>query len=222
MLGNTGIGKTVSLNYFLRRVLQRGYRVLFETREMRYFFHDGTVEWEMLSQKELETFRYYRSVLLLVDHQQGQPPPFCDAFIVAPVAPDAVTCSEWHKNRCFRLWMPLTTCAEVMAMNQIEPRLDEGLLREWMAECGPIPRHLFEKDRKSAERLVSSKIAAFDFAKCRTLGLLQSGELPDTWDVLHVTTKDLRSPSRVNWASPWVNKCWREDIKAISLWIWST
>ncbi len=61
--------------------------MLFETRERRFYFHDGTVEWEELSGIELARHRYYRSVLLLVDHQQGQPPPFCAAFTVAPVSP---------------------------------------------------------------------------------------------------------------------------------------
>ena len=45
LLGNTGIGKTAAINYFLRRALEAEYRVLVETRERRYYFHDRTVEW---------------------------------------------------------------------------------------------------------------------------------------------------------------------------------
>jgi hypothetical protein len=209
VLGNTGIGKTVSLNYFLRRALEKEYRVLFETREMRYFFHDGTVEWEQLSSGKLGHYRSNRSVLLLVDHQQGQPPPFCAAFTVAPVSPDPANYKEWRKNRCFQLWMPLTTRSEVLAMNKIEPRLKDGLLRDLLAEFGPIPRQLFEKNREAAKKLLLAKVASFDFGKCRTLGMLDSGELPESkeglsWWVLHVTTEDLLVASKINWATPWV------------------
>ena len=44
LLGTPGIGKTVSMNYFLHRALNVGYKVLFETRERRFYFHDGVVE----------------------------------------------------------------------------------------------------------------------------------------------------------------------------------
>lgn len=206
LLGNTGIGKTVALNYFLVRALEKNYRVLFETRQMRYYFHDGTMEWEKLSGTELDNLRYDSQVLFLVDHEIGKSPPCVDAFTVAPVSPDPANYSEWDKNRVARCWMPLTTSREIIAMNSVEPRMSDANLAALLDQYGPIPRSIFRHDQPSAEGLLKSNIASFDYAECRKRGVLVSGELPETkhglsWWILHVTTSDLRVPSKISWAT---------------------
>jgi hypothetical protein len=37
IMGNSGIGKTFSMNYYIVQALRKNYPVLIETREMRYF-----------------------------------------------------------------------------------------------------------------------------------------------------------------------------------------
>jgi len=94
-------------------------------------------------------------------------------------------------------------------MNSIEPKIDAHALEELMVKYGPIPRQLFRRDQETGVQLLQSKIAAFDLQKCRDLGVLVSGELPESksglsWWILHVTTTDLRKPSCVSWATTYV------------------
>jgi len=208
LLGNTGIGKTVALNYFLVRALQKNYRVLFETREMRYYFHDDTMEWEDILESGLRHHRSFPDVLFLVDHEIGKSPPCVPAFTVAPVSPDPANYGEFKKNRVLRLWMPLTSREELVAMNSIEPMFDENKLEERLQEFGPIPRLVFaDDDGLRGNRVdLSGKIKSFDFLRCQQSGMLLSGELPEdkgglSWWILHVTTRDLRAPSKISWAT---------------------
>ena len=141
-----------------------------------------------------------------MDHEIGKSPPCVPAFTVAPVSPDPVNYSEWDKNRVVRRWMPLTTSSEIIAMNSVEPRLSDDVLAALIDQYGPIPRPIFRRDQDSAQQLLNSKIASFDYAECRKRGVLVSGELPETkhglsWWILHVTTSDLRVPSKVSWAT---------------------
>jgi DNA replication protein DnaC len=46
ILGNSGIGKTVSLNYILIRALKKGIRLLYETRLTRYYVDGNNVQSE--------------------------------------------------------------------------------------------------------------------------------------------------------------------------------
>jgi hypothetical protein len=209
ILGNTGIGKTAALNYFLRCALKKKYRVMFETRERRFYFHDDTMEWELISDRDLRQPSGDRSVLLLVDHQQDRSPVWRDAFTVAPVSPDPANYKEFKKNRCLRLWMPLTSKSELIAMNDVEPQLTDKVLLERLEQFGPIPRLVFEKETNQEGISVDleGKVKAFDFVKCCESNMLCTGELPEekdglSWWILHVTTENLKVPGKINWATP--------------------
>lgn len=207
LLGNTGIGKTAAINYFLRRALEAEYCVLVETRERRYFFHDGTVEWEELEASALHHHRANPAVLFFVDHQQDRSPPFCDAFTVAPVSPDPANYKEFKKNRCLRLWMPLTSREEILAMNTVEPRMGNDVILSRLDHFGPIPRLVFEKEgnQEAIQADLAGKIDAFDFARFRRSNMLHTGERPEekdglSWWILHVTTENVKVPSKMGHA----------------------
>jgi|JI10StandDraft_1071094.scaffolds.fasta_scaffold72197_2 hypothetical protein len=224
LLGNTGIGKTVALNYFLLRALEKNYLVLFETRKMRYFFHDDTMEWEKLSGTELDNHRYDSSVLFLVDHEIGKSPPCVHAFTVAPVSPDPANYGEFKKNRVLRLWMPLTSREEVVAMNTVEPKFDTQKLEERLQEFGPIPRLVFADDDgvRANQDDLAAKIVSFDFLRCQQSGMLRSGELPEdkgglSWWILHVSTDDLKGPSKIVWATQGIMRKVLEKFKGRNL-----
>ena len=114
LLGTPGIGKTVSMNYFLHRALNVGYKVLFETREERFYFHDGVVESELLEGRVLSNIHGDPAVFFLVDHQQNQPPPFVKSFTVAAMSPDQRNYKEFVKNRCKVYFVPLPLRARLL------------------------------------------------------------------------------------------------------------
>ncbi len=207
VLGNTGIGKTVALNYFLKQALEKGYRVLFETRGKRFYFHDGIMEWEDLWEGGLRAVRSDSSVLFLVDHEIEKSPPCVEAFTMAPVSPNPVNYEEWGKNRCSRLWVQLTTEAEFDSMNSVEPLLSDPELRRRLDLYGPIPRVMFQFDQESCELMLRTKIVSLDYGACRKLGVFMSGELPESkhglscWWVLRVTTNNLKGPTNITWAT---------------------
>lgn len=115
VLGNSGIGKTVSLNYILMRALKEGIRVLFETRNTCYYFNGNTIQKEsVFTGTEQEKMRDDRAVLLLHDHQARREPPliFNGAFVVAPVSPDPINYKEFRKHTALELWfhfLPVTS-----------------------------------------------------------------------------------------------------------------
>ena len=206
ILGNTGIGKTVMLNYFLKRALEKGYRVLFETREERYYFHDGTVDCERLSEMNLDRFRYDRSVLFLVDHLIDRSPPTCNAYTVAPMSPDPSNYNEFRKNRCGVLWVPLPSNEEILLMNNAEFNIVD--IQDRLELFGPIPRSVFTpaKDMDALHAQLAGKIESFDYEEFVSSSMAITGELPEkkgglSWWVVHVTTKNLRVASEVRWAS---------------------
>ena len=157
LLGTTGIGKTAALNYFLIRALKTGIKVLFESREYRYFFSDGTVLKSDVLFGGLSEHRHDRSVLLLIDHQINCSPPICSAFTVAPMSPDPLYYKEFEKNDCCTLWMPLTTEAEIIAMNKCsDSPMDAMELTRRIELFGPIPRQVFKHDRETTTRTLAS------------------------------------------------------------------
>ena len=127
------------MKYFLLQAVRAGYRVLFETREKRFFFHDNAVESELIDDRGLRHYRGERDVFFLVDHLQDNPPPFCDAFTVAAMAPDTRTYKEFKKTPCDVLWMPLTSENELIAMNSVELHLPVPELQKHMMKFGADP-----------------------------------------------------------------------------------
>jgi hypothetical protein len=182
LLGNTGIGKTVSMNYFMLMALRAGYRVLFETREERHWLHDGIMESEPLVRDALIDFRFERDVFFLVDHPQGQAPPFAKAFTVAAMSPDMSTYKEFKKTRCTVLWMPVTTENELIAMNDIEFKVPVGELQTRVSMHGPNVRHAFHRDQDAVLGDLRAKISAFDYEKCLKRGVLISSDLPPEFE----------------------------------------
>ena len=102
IVGNPGIGKTASMNYYIAMALRENYPVLIETRDHRYFIDSGAddAQVEKLSDGILEDKRFDRSVLFFHDHQPGREPPIIDsgAFTVAPVSPAIVNLKEYSKH----------------------------------------------------------------------------------------------------------------------------
>ena len=209
VLGNSGIGKTVALNYFLLRAIQDGIPVLFETRQTRYYFTNSMAESEnVLIVQNLIRFRNDKSVLLLHDHQPHTEPPLIDegAFTVAPVSPDPMNCKEYRKHYSMSLWMPLPTKSELIAMNSVEPQLESRDLEERVSLYGPIPRLVFAIDQRECQKMLSSKISSFDLGK-HYLNMLNQAELPEdkhglSWWIVHVDAEsNLREPSKIRWAT---------------------
>jgi hypothetical protein len=94
-------------------------------------------------------------------------------------------------------------------MNAVEPQLTGSVLLERLEQFGPIPRLVFEKEinQEAISADLEGKIKAFDFVKCRKSNMLHTGELPEekdglSWWILHVTTKNLKVPGKINWATP--------------------
>jgi hypothetical protein len=210
LIGTTGIVKTVSMNYFMLCALKAGYKVLFETREKRFFLHDGVMESEELDDKELRVIaRDDRKVFFLVDHKQGEEPPMVPAFTVAAVSPDRKSYKEFKKHDCFVLWMPLTTANEIIAMNSKEWKLGESVLEARLNGYGPIVRHVFRFDQEDAKRDLKTKIKSFDYDTCLKRDILMSSDVPAefvgmSWWVLHVTTENFRVASKVLWGSRYI------------------
>ena len=182
VLGNSGIGKTISLNYILIRALKEGIRVLFETRDTRYYFNGNIIQQESVTHgTELEKMRRDRAVLLLHDHQARREPPliFNGAFVVAPVSPDPINYKEFRKHNTLELWLPLPTRNELVAMNSIEPNLSLAELFRRISLYGVIPRTVFAPDQNTIKRRLDSKISSFEVGK-HFLNMLNSAKLPES------------------------------------------
>ena len=94
-------------------------------------------------------------------------------------------------------------------MNSIEQTVELQELEDRIATYGPIPRQVFNVDRNYVKATLESRIASFDYSTVRRMGLMQSAYVPKdfdgmSWWVLHVTTENLRQPSKILWASTWV------------------
>lgn len=208
--GNSGIGKTVALNYFLIRALQKEIPVLFETRNARYFFRGSTVvrESTVLNDRMLARYRDDRDVLILHDHLPGSEPPLIvdGGFVVAPVSPDIKNFHEFCKHDALKLWMPLPTVEELVAMNSIEPKIPQFELQKRITAYGTITRSVFSEDQQATMCELAGKIMSFEFGR-NFLHMLSNAELPEnkhglSWWILHVdATEDLRRVSTIRWAS---------------------
>jgi hypothetical protein len=170
ILGTPGIGKTASMSYFLHRALNAGYKVLFETRETRFYFHDGIVESEPLEERALSRVRSDPAVFFLVDHQQDRPPPFVDAFTVAAMSPDQRNYKEFIKNRCRPYFAPLPSEREVIAMNSVWPQLSSEELQSCLECYGPIPRRVFGDDQTWFQDDLATKISSFNYQVVLNMG----------------------------------------------------
>jgi hypothetical protein len=205
LLGTPGIGKTVSMNYFLMRALQAGYKVLFETRERRFYFHDGVVESERVYHSALSVIDADPNVFFLVDHQDQRAPRYVDAFTVAAMSPDPRVYKEFIKNRCVQFWVPLPSESEIIAMNSVEPQLPSDELQSRLATFGPILRSVFAVDQGACKAVMGSRISSFDYGRVARLRVLDAEVLPKefpglSWSVLHLTTENYRA-TKVVWAS---------------------
>ena len=149
IVGNPGIGKTASMNYYIAMALRENYPVLIETRDKRYFIDSGAddvqVE-DVLIGIKLRAMRFDPSVLFFHDHQPGAEPPIIDsgAFTVAPVSPAIVNLKEYSKHVCLELWMPLPKFEEVLAIKSvIRPSMSNDELQRRCDLVGPILRQVF-------------------------------------------------------------------------------
>jgi hypothetical protein len=214
VLGNSGIGKTISLNYILIRALQKGIRVLFETRDTHYYFNGNNIQEESIFSvnTELENIHCDRAVLLLHDHQACCEPPliFNGAFI-APILPDPINYKEFQKHNILELWLPLSTQNELVAMNSIKPNLAFAKLFQRVSLYGEIPRTIFAPNQNTIKRRLDSKISSFKLGK-HFLNMLNSAELPESqhglsWWVVHVSSSsDLQSIHSIKWASDMIHE----------------
>lgn len=204
--GNSGIGKTASLNYFLIRALQNGIRVLFEDHSNRFFFDGTRVESECLFETGLIKYRNYRDVLVLHVHQPGSEPPliFNGAFVVAPVSPDPKLYHQYSKHRVLNLWMPLTTADELVAMNSVEPKLEASELQRRIATYGPLPCPVFSVGQRAMLDKLTGMIYSFELGR-KFLRMLSRVELHKPgfyWWIVHIdATEDLQGVSKIHWAS---------------------
>ncbi len=149
---------------------------------------------ELLEEGHLRWVHGERNVFFLVDHQQGQAPPFADAFTVAAMSPDMSTYKEFKKTRCMVLWMPMTTENELIAMNDIEFKVPADELQSCISTHGPSIRLAFGRNRMAVDNELMSRISAFDYEKCLKRGVLISSDLPPefegmSWRILNVTTE---------------------------------
>ncbi len=196
LLGTPGIGKTVLMNYFLHRALNTGYKVMFETQERRFYFHDGVVESELLETHALSNFRHDSTVFFLVDPQQKKPPPFVEAFTVAAILPDEENYKEFAKNLCTLRWMPLPSAAEVVAMNSVDPQLPLEELQSRLEHYGPIPRRGFSRDQEQTQSVLRAQFFRLPGGAHQGAveGRFQSEQLWGlSWMALRLATEGFRS-----------------------------
>jgi hypothetical protein len=203
IMGQPGIGKTVSSNYYLLRAIQAGYPVLLETQSQRFWFPAGEDDAQVENLGSLYLCRYYqmRGVILLHDHQRGKQPPQLTggAFVVAPMSPDIDNHHDFSKQSCLELWMPLPTKDELWAMNSASSwpksreRFDEL--------CGKFGQRLriVLGDNAAAQRAESAQasgILDFDLHYFLSRGGLVDSiartklRLAQPWSVVQVDTTD--------------------------------
>ena len=217
ILGNSGIGKTASMNYYIMMAVRKGYPVLVETRAFRYYIDvgsDDAMREPVLPGGKLLGLRSDHKILLFHDHQPNAEPPLIDGgvFTVAPVSPDNGNKKEYSKHRCLELWMPLPSFHELKAMrSKLYPTMTGEEFRRRFDLVGRIPRHIFSPDFANVELQLENKIIAFGVKDFIASEMFLSGFIPQadfrglSWWVVHVDVKHpLNRKVIIDWASPYV------------------
>lgn len=216
ILGNSGIGKTASMNYYIIQALRKNYPVLIETRELRYFIdsHSDDVQYEKLnSSTGLVDKRDVRSVLLFHDHQPNTEPPILDtgAFTVAPVSPAEANMKEFVKHKCLELWMPIPTLQEIIAMKGvIAPDMKDIEFQRRLSIVGNLPRLVFNSNFPKVMEKLNSRIASFDVNSFITSTMFSEGLIPRdrnglSWWIVRVSGgENLDATLSMSWGSDYI------------------
>ena len=216
ILGNSGIGKTASLNFYIVQAVRKKYPVLIETREMRYFIDSGSDD--VLSEEigvigSLSSKRKDKSVLFFVDHQPNSEPPSLDtgAFAVAPVSPAQANMKEFSKHKCRELWMPLPKLEEMIAMKTvIAPDMQDDDFQKRLNLVGCMPRLIFASDFRNVKVKLNTRILEFDVNSFITSSMFTRGLIPRdhdglSWWIVRVSGQEnLEYPLTISWGSDFI------------------
>ena len=216
ILGNSGIGKTVSMNFYLKKAIEQHYPVIMETRRSRYYFEPGNDDvWKehVKLGAELVKLQEDTSVLLFHDHEQKKEPPILDngAFTVAAVSPDTSNCKEYSKHKCLELWLPLQSIDEIRGMRDIiKPFINDEELNKRISYVGRNVRNIFAPNFQKVLVKLDERILEFDLDKFITSEMFTRAMIPNSisglsWWVVHVdASPDLESYGKIDWASDYV------------------
>jgi hypothetical protein len=217
IMGQPGIGKTVSANYYLLRAVQAGYPVLLETQRRRFWFSSDVddTEIELLTESRLQVHARRKDVLFLHDHQRGRQPPIIrgGAFVVAPMSPDITNYHDFGKDSCRELWMPLPTKDELWAMNLASTSQRPREQFEQLCDTYGLRLHIILGDEDAIKRAGQAQVAglyAFDLHKfLRTGGGIMetfrntSNPEGQPWSVVQVdASEDYLHPTALAFVTP--------------------
>ena len=222
IIGQPGIGKSVSLNVYIRMAVIDGIDVLVETRSDRYYISKDSddILHEPLGKMELIDHRERPDVLIFHDHQPKMEPPILnnEGFLVAAVSPDVNSFHEFIKQRPLQIWMPSPTLAEILAMNTLStPRSSDEIIISRVETVGPVIRYVLSDDDEYNKRVCDMENIAESFELSNAIvNFLRTGYVPKgrdgmmSWKLFLVDgVIDYRAPSIVKWIS--------NDIRDIAL-----
>lgn len=218
LVGNSGIGKTMSMNYYILQAVQAGIPVVVETRTKRFFVDTGADD-ALVEDLHLGTTLKWlcdrHDVLFFHDHSRKQEPPIIDdgAFTVAAVSPDVTNFQEFQKHKCLTMWVPLPAYEELWQMvNAVASRLTYQDFLNRVQQYGRVIRQIVRGDQGYSFFLLEQRINQFDVEKFVNSSLVTEQVLPMdsmglSWWIVHVDADpSLEKPGAVEWASPEIER----------------
>ena len=213
IIGQPGIGKSVSLNVYIRMAIKDGIDVIVETRSDRYFISKDSndILEEPLGGTELIAYRSASDVLIFHDNPYNKDPPLLDnqGYVIAAVTPDYSSFSYFIKQPTLQLWMPLPTLSEIHAMNSLSPHpLSDEIITKRVETVGPLIRYVLTDEDKynmHCEKMVHVA-KNFSFSD-DVISFLNTGYIPNNraglaWILFLIeATVDYRKPSKIEWVS---------------------
>ena len=214
IIGQPGIGKSVSLNVYIRMAIKDGIDVIVETRSDRYFISKDSndILEEPLGGTELIAYRRSSDVLIFHDNPYNKDPPLLDnqGYVIAAVTPDYSSFSYFIKQPTLQLWMPLPTLSEIHAMNSLSPHpLSDEIITKRVETVGPLIRYVLDDEDEYNRRVREIEMIASTFELSNTIiyflyagYILKGDSLERSLNLFLIDgTVDNDEPSRVKWVS---------------------
>ena len=213
IIGQPDIGKTVSLNVYIRKAVIDGIDVIVETRSNRYFISkdsDDILE-ASLSNEVLLAYRERPDVLTFHDCHSNTEPLLLEnqGYVVAAVSPDASNFHEFIKHNTLEIWIPLPTLAEILAMNSLlPPPLSDEIITNRVATVGPLVRYVLNKESHFDGHVKKMENAASEFELTKSVssflskGYVSKNRDELSWKLFLIDGKeDYTAPSGAKWVS---------------------
>ena len=184
IIGQPGIGKSVSFNVYIRMAVIDGIDVIVETRSDRYYISKDSddILHEPLGKMELIDHRERPDVLIFHDHQPKMEPPILNnqGFVVAAVSPDVNNFNEFIKQNPLQIWMPSPTLAEILTMNSLlTSSLSDEVITSRVETVGPLIRYVLIKEKEYNKRVCEMESIAGSFELSNAVvTFLRTGYVP--------------------------------------------